>query len=488
MADWQLTFFLDPQSTAPVYRQIAQALIAEVQRGRLKPGDSLPGYRQLAEHLGVARNTVMAAYQELQTCGWLTARAGTGSAIADEPPLARAAPESSPAPGEARREAIGFELSSGSVSAEPRAHPGLMQFASGVPDGRLLPGVALARAYGRALKRSRNNPLALEDAQGHPQFRAAIAAMLARTRGISASEDRVFVTRGSQHAFFLLAEALLAPGDAVAVEALGLRDAWESFARAGARCRPVPIDEDGLDVEALAHLASRERLRAVLVTPQRQYPTLAVLSTARRARLLELAARHRFAVLEVDQDSEFQFEGRALAPLAASDEAGVVVHIGTMSKVLSPGFRLGFVHGPQPLIRRMKAIRRGFDRQGDLVLERAVAELMEDGELQVHVSRMREIFRRRRDALCAELGRSLAGVAEAVAPPGGLALWVKVAPAIDVDAWAARALGRGVVFRPGRHFSFEQAPVQGLRVGFSNGTEKELEELAHRMATALADR
>lgn len=486
MAEWKLSLFLDPNSAAPVYLQIARALIAEVQRGRLRPGDPLPGYRALAEQLGVARNTVMAAYQELQAGGWLASRQGTGSAIAAAPPL-HLAPPAPVEPRGAGREPIGFELAGGSAGAEPRPPPDLMQFGSGVPDPRLLPGEALARAYRRALKRARDNPLALEDSQGHPLFREALAVMLASTRGIPASPERIFVTRGSQHAFFLTAEAILSPGDAVAVEALGARGAWEAFARAGARCLPVPVDAEGIDVEALAAAAAREPLRAVLVTPQRQYPTLAVLSAARRERLLDLAARHRFAVLEADQDSEFQFEGRPLAPLAAADRSGVVVHIGTLSKLFSPGLRLGFVHGPPLLIRRMKAIRLGFDRQGDLVLERAMAELMEDGELQAHVNRMHELYRRRRDALCAALGRELAGAARAPAPPGGLALWVEVAPDVDVDAWAAHALRRGVVFRPGRHFSFERAPVQGLRVGFSSAPEDELEELARRMGAALAD-
>ncbi len=491
MAEWKLAFFLDAKSAAPVYLQIAQALISEVQRGRLRPGDPLPGYRSLAEQLGVARNTVMAAYQELQAGGWVASRPGMGSVVADAPPLhlaAADAPALAPsAPAGAGRQPIGFELAGESEGAEPRPAPGLMQFGSGVPDPRLLPGEALARAYRRALRRDRDNPLALEDPQGHPLFRGALATMLARARGIAAAPERIFVTRGSQHAFFLAAQAIFAPGDAVAVEALGDRGAWEAFARAGARCLPVPVDPDGIDVEALAAIAARERLRAVLVTPQRQYPTLAVLSPARRERLLELAAQHRFAVLEADQDAEFQFEGRPVAPLAAADRSGVVVHVGTLSKVFSPGLRLGFVHGPAPLLQRMKAVRLGFDRQGDLVLERAMAELMEDGELQSHVNRMHELYRRRRDILCAALSRELGSAAQALPPPGGLALWVKVAPDIDVDAWAARALRLGVVFRPGSHFSFERAPVQGLRVGFSSAAEVELEELARRMGAALAE-
>jgi GntR family transcriptional regulator / MocR family aminotransferase len=223
----------------------------------------------------------------------------------------------------------------------------------------------------------------------------------------------------------------------------------------------------------------------VLVTPRRQYPSLAVLSPERRARLLDLAQTHRFAILEVDQDSEFQFEGRSLPPLAAQDPAGVVIHMGTLSKIFSPGLRLGFVHGPEPLLQRMKQLRLVFDRQGDMVLERAMAELMEDGEIQRHLNRMQQVYRRRRDAAGEALSRALGDRVSFEVPPGGLALWIRAEPTLDVDAWATRALEKGVVFQPGRQFAFESGPVPALRLGFANHDEAELEEVARRMAAAL---
>jgi GntR family transcriptional regulator/MocR family aminotransferase len=485
LSGWTPTLFLDPQSREPVYLQIAHALMQEIHRGRFRPGDPLPGYRTLAEQLGVSRNTVMAAYHELQAEGWMVSRAGEGSVVAPVPPELLPQGEGGPAAGPAPQEGMGFDL--GGTRGQGPASPsqGLLRAGTGIPDPRLLPGAELARAYRRALTMHGQSALSLEDSQGHPKLREALARMLTGTRGIPSAAERILVTRGSQMAAFLTAQALFQPGDVVAVEALGDRRAWEAFTHAGARCLPLPVDASGLDIGALERLLEHTALRAVLVTPRRQYPTLAVLAPERRARLLKLAEAHRFAILEVDQDSEFQFEGRGLAPLAAQDPAGVVVHLGTLSKIFSPGLRLGFVHGPEPLIQRMKQLRLVFDRQGDMVLERAMAELMEDGEIQRHLNRMHLVYRKRRDAACGALTRWLGGRVAFDLPPGGLALWIRTDGDLDVEAWATRALEQGVAFQPGRQFAFEAGAVAGLRLGFANHDEAELEEVARRMAAAL---
>lgn len=474
---WKPTLFLDPASSEPVYLQIAHALMREISRGRLNPGDSLPGYRALGSQLGISRNTVMAAYRELQAEGWLVSTPGEGSVVAPDPPGRHPVVE----------RAMGFDLPSPSDPEAATASSSLLKVASGTPDPRLLPGAELARAYRRALTLNAHANLLLEDPQGHPKLRESLAQMLASTRGIPARPEQILITRGSQMALFLAGQALFQPGDGVAVEALGPRAAWEAFAQAGARCIPVPVDGQGMRVEALAEMACMEPLRAVYLAPTRHYPTLVPLSPDRRARLLALAREHRFAILENAQDAEFQFEGRAQAPLAADDPAGVVVHVGTLSKIFSPNLRLGFVHGPAPLVKRMTLLRQALDRQGDMVLERAFAELIEDGEILRHLNRMQQTYRKRRDALCDSLRRHLGDRLSFTMPEGGLALWAEVVEGIDVDRWAARALEVGVAFRPGRHFAFDGGPVQGLRIGFSNYSEPELEEVALRMAAALEE-
>lgn len=476
------TVRLDPASRSPAYLQIAAALVQEIRRGRLAPGDLLPGYRTLAATLRVSKNTVLAAYRELQSEGWITSAVGAGSTVSRKPPTVPGAPtirEHAPRPG--------FDLrGEAPVSAATPARV-VLRLDSGLADPRHFPGAVLARAYRRALVVNPRAAVGGHESDGHPGLRQVLARSLAAARGIRATPERILVTRGPQPAFVLAAQALIAPGDAVAVEALGDRAAWDALARAGARCLPVPVDEEGLDVDALAALARRIRLRAVLVTPHRQVPTLASLGAERRTRLLELAAAERFAVLESDLDWEFQFEGELGASLLAEDHAGVVIHLGVLSRSFGPGQQLGLVHAAAGFVARMREQHLAFEREGDPVLERAMVELIEDGELERHLSRMHGVYRRRRDALTAALLRE-AGESVSIAPAsGGLALWVKVRDGVDVDAWAARALARGVAFRPGRQFAFDGGAVQGFRIGFSSLAEPALDDAAARIGAALRD-
>jgi GntR family transcriptional regulator/MocR family aminotransferase len=414
----------------------------------------------------------------------VTSTVGGGSVVAPNPPSVLPGVAPAPLRDQGRP---GFDLVGEDPSPGGPTPGGLLKVGSGLPDPRHLPSAVLARAYRRALLVNPQASLGVEDPQGHPRLREALGRLLAASRSIPAAADRLLITRGSQMAFFLAAQALFAPGDAVAVEALGDRAIWEAFARAGARCLPVPVDAGGIDVAALEVLASQTRLRAVLVSPQRQYPTLVQLAPERRRRLLELAAERRFAVLDADLDWEFQFNGQPGPPLAASDPAGVVIHFGLLSRIFDPGQRLGVVHAAAGFVARMRQQRLVFDRQGDPVLERAMAELLEDGEVQRHLNRLHSPYRHRRDALTAALRRE-AGEAVSIEPPtGGLALWVKVRDGVDVDAWAARALAHGVAFRPGRQFAFDGAAVQGFRIGFSSIDEPMLAEVAARIGAALRE-
>jgi GntR family transcriptional regulator/MocR family aminotransferase len=471
---------VDRAASLPPFLQIARALSADVQRGRLRPGDRLPGSRRLARSLGVHRNTVLAALDELTAEGWLEATPGLGTFVArgissTGPAIRR--PQAPPAPPFALPEAP-------AVYRPPVLPKGTLNLSSGAPDVRLVPARAIGRAYRRALALRGQELLAYGDPEGHRALRAALAAMLASTRGLSVAKDDVLVTRGSQMALTLVARALLRKGDVVAVEQLGYRPAWEAFRAAGATVVAVAIDKDGIDVDALARLAKRKRLRAVYVTPHHQYPTTVTLKAARRLKLLALARAERIAIVEDDYDHEFHYDGAPVLPLASGEHGGLVVYVGTLSKIVAPGLRIGYVVGPLPLLRNVAAIRSLLDIQGDLATEAAVAALIEDGELQRHVARVRRVYAGRRDVLAASLRRTFGDEVEFTPAPGGMALWVRFRMDVDVEEWARRSLRHGVSWYTGRRYAFDGRPRPFGRFSFAWLDERELEEAVRRLAAA----
>ncbi|MDB4994305.1 MAG: Transcriptional regulator, GntR family domain / Aspartate aminotransferase, partial [Myxococcaceae bacterium] len=241
----------------------------------------------------------------------------------------------------------------------------------------------------------------------------------------------------------------------------------------------------GINTDAIGKLAAEQKIRAVYVTPHHQYPTTVALSAGRRIELLALAVRHRFAVIEDDYDHEFHYDGRPILPVASADRAGVVIYVGTLSKVLAPGLRIGYVVAPAPLLERLATLRASVDRQGDLPVEAAVAELLEDGEVQRHIRRARRVYEERRDLLVELLTSSLGSALAFESPAGGTALWAKVDTAIDVDAWYERGLVSGVAFQPARMFALDGRSKNHARFGFAQLDAGELKEAVKRLASAL---
>jgi len=467
----------------PIFLGIARSLSDDIRAGRLAPGSRLPGSRTLAKQLRVHRNTVLAAYTELAQEGWIEASLARGTFVSRALPE----PETRVASSVQRvPELPGFALGPAPPS-EPSVPPGTLVMSGGIPDLRLAPVAEIARAYRRALRRKGRTLLGYADPRGEPRLRAALAAMLASTRGLPVGADDVVVTRGSQMALDLVARTLLSKGDVVAVEALGYPPAWHALGQTGARLVSVPVDADGIDVEALEKLARRLELRAVYLTPHHQYPSTVTLTAARRLALLELARRERFAIIEDDYDHEFHYEWRPVLPLASADTAGVVVYVGTLSKILAPGLRLGYLVAPRRVLDHVVARRIYTDRQGDHGVEHAVAELMEDGELARHARRMRRVYMARRAALAGALRERLGSMLEFSVPPGGMALWARAERGIDVDAWAARALERGVQVHTERRFAFDGRPSRHVRLGFAALDERELRSAVTKLASVARD-
>lgn len=472
--DWPILFSLDRTASVPLFAQLASAVAESVRRGRLQPGSGLPGSRTLANSLGLHRNTVVAAYRELESQGWIEVNARRTVIAAGLPTTKRMQGSS------ALASRTGFTVDRVRVRRNVRCTDVPFDLGGGLPDPRVVPRKLLARALGRVVRQPAGRTLEYGDPRGHVRLREQIATMLAHTRGLAVGADDILITRGSQMALALVARALIRPGDEVAVERLGYAPAWDAFEHHGATLRGVDVDDAGLQVEQLEGTSPR----AIYVTPHHQYPTTVTLDASRRLQLLAWAAKHRVAVIEDDYDNEYHYDTQPVHPLAAHDPRGVVIYIGTLSKVLAPGIRIGWVVAPPNLQEALLALRTTLDGQGSLAFEAAVADLLEDREIQRHIWRTRRQYAERRDALCDALQRRLSGALQFTAPEGGLALWTRVRAGVSADLWAERALQRGVRVSPGRNFTLDRRAAPNLRIGFARHTPEELHAAVELLAAA----
>jgi GntR family transcriptional regulator/MocR family aminotransferase len=300
----------------------------------------------------------------------------------------------------------------------------------------------------------------------------ALAAMLREERAIAVSDEGLIVTHGSQHAIDLVTRVLVRPGDRVVVEDPGYPPVRDTFRLAGATLVPIAVDARGLDVASLARACEQAPVRLVYVTPHHHYPTMAVMAPERRAALLALAKKHRFAIVEDDYDHEFHFSGRPVLPIASADAHGSVIYVGSLSKMLAPGLRLGFLVPPRELLEDLVRVRFASDRQGDHAKEAAVASLIDDGELTRHVRRARRVYLARREVLVTELRRALGDRVSVEEPSGGLAVWARIDR--DVEGLRDRALRRGVMFFVGKDFTFDARSLPFARFGFGSLDAQEL--------------
>ena len=407
---------LDPRRG--LARQLYQALRERILDGRLRSGTRLPAGRELAELLGVSRNTVGRAVDQLYAEGYVQARVGDGTYVATlvlhNEPTPRVA--SSPAPTAAlqRVQAQPLRLP---PSGAPRA------FRVGVPAFDLFPFETWARLQARFWRKPGPARLGYGDAAGDGPLRELVAAYLRNSRGLHCDPAQIVITCGAQQAISLCAQLLVDLGDRVAIENPGYRAAGHAFAAAGAELCGVAVDGDGLDVAALAQV---ENCRLAYVTPSHQYPTGVTLSLARRLALLEWAERNDGWIIEDDYDGEYRYSGTPLAPLAALDRQGRVLYVGTFCKIAFPALRLGYLVLPSALAP-LFAQRRALDmRHSEIGTQVVMAEFIAGGHFQRHIRRMRVAARKRRDALLAAWPASIPGCAALPVVEAGLHLCVRV--------------------------------------------------------------
>ncbi len=450
--------------------QIHAQLKARILAGELPAALRLPTTRELAQQLGVSRNTVLRAYEQLLAEGFLQARVGDGSYVAPLPPSPGALQPSLKRRGDASAlpasplwQRLDQDFRPAQVlPGPPRA------FRHGVPALDLFPHAVWARLQARFWRQSRQQPLGYSDAAGLPRLREAIAAYLRHARGLPCTAEQVVVTSGSQQAIAMSALALLGPGERAAMEIPGYRAAAAALALAGTPVLRVPVDEQGLQVAALEALGP---CRLLHLTPSHQFPTGAVMEARRRLELLAWARRQQAWLLEDDYDGEYRYSGVPLAPLAALDTEGRTLYAGTFSKLLFPGLRLGYLVLPPALAPAFARLRWALDRHASVADQAVLADFIEQGEFLRHVRRVRRAAAQRREALLQAWQRHFGGAGELAlsAPQAGLhALLPLDGPAREQDL-ATRAEAAGLEVGRLRQVGLvpEASARAGLLLGFA---------------------
>lgn len=471
-------FTPDQNRQQAVFDQLRKGILA----GSLPAGSRLPPTRALAAELGVARQTVVLAYERLASEGYVRARTGSGTFVASDLPDAAPTPAAPPQTAANALSHRGARLAAIPANAAPRNGDAGMLLAGGLPAPELFPAQNWARCMLKVLKSGAAEITGYPPPQGLPVLRREIAAHLAATRGLVADPDCIVITAGTQQALRTAAELLLDPGDAAWIEDPGYIAGRGALIAAGAAPVPVPSDAEGLDVSAGIIQAPHARL--VLVAPSHATPLGGALPIGRRLSLLEWAARANAWILEDDCDSEFRWEGKPLPPLATLDRAGRVIYCGTFSKTLAPALRIGFAVVPSPLVSPFTRLRTLFDRGSDAFAQATLAEFMCQNLLGPHIRRTRTEYARRRDAVLAALHRFTPSVTP-VQASGGLHM-VGLLPAHRSEQEVvANCRKAGLAVSPLKAYYAGPARLSGLVLGFAGTPVALAADCARRLETAV---
>lgn len=473
-----------------LYLQVYRALRQAILDSNLGPGSRLPPTRNLSRDLGVSRNVVLQAYDQLYAEGYVEGKVGAGTFVASKLPeeLLQAArvPAQDPP-----RETVEHRLSewgqralrSGAPTRTPAPpEPPLrwdFQYGEVAADEQCL------KLWRRLLaRRSENLYLNYSPAEGWPELRVQLADYVRRSRGVMCSPEQVVVVNGSQQALDLAARLLIEPGDPLVIEEPHYQGARQIFLSAGARLIPGRVDGEGLDIKATA---DSDGARLVYVTPSHQFPTGAVMSLSRRLQLLDWAETQDAYLLEDDYDSEYRYGSRPVESVQGLDRRGRTIYIGTLSKVLFPSLRLGFLVLPEALVEPFVAAKWLTDRQSPTLEQAVLAEFIGEGHFERHLRRMRTLNSERRSALLAALEEHLGDRIEVEGTNAGvhLLVWLRGLRPDDLPPLIQRAAKRGVGIYSVEPYFLAKPPRAGIVLGYSSLSVEEIRRGVAELAEVL---
>ena len=479
---------IDRQHDTPLYQQIETYLRQSIVAGALAPTTRLPAARQVAQDLGVSRITVENAYAALESDGLVERRIGSGTYVLPPGELPSGGSSGNTDWPLWQRDALstaGLAQADAQAGLVPLArHPNPIAF-TGFGDPRRFPIDEFYKAIKDVMRRDGTAALEFDDRHGYGPLRATIAHVLA-SQGVQAQADSVLITSGSQQALALVAQILLKPGDVVLLESPTYDRALDLFRAQRVKLVGCPIDAAGMQVEQLEPLLQQHHPKLIYTIPNFQNPTGACLSLPRRRQLIALADRYNIPILEDDFVGDLRYEGRVQPALKALDPGGRVIYVGTFSKLLMPGLRVGFLVAEGPIFDLLAQLKRVNDLMTSTLTQRALEVYVTVGRYQAHVRRSCQVYRRRRDAIIKAIGRELPAGAQVVSPQGGLFVWLRLPEGASALRLLPLAAEEGVAYAPGPRF-FPQ-PAEGeryLRLNFATQTPEDIDEGIRRLARAL---
>ncbi|PRD45511.1 aminotransferase-like domain-containing protein [Sphingobacterium haloxyli] len=473
------------ESGKTMYLSLASLLLNYIQAGILKSGQKLPSTRLLASELQINRSTVTKAYWELEQQGWIEPLQGSGHFVAYQtdgrlrPDLACSCP-AVPSP------SLTFpDLDQ--LVAPPVMPNTTLHLDDGFPDPACSPLREFYQTYRNQLNRGGYYTKfgCYGDPKGSVAFRERMAVYLNDTRALQSTPENVLSTNGTVMALHLISNAFLLAGDTVVMERPSWTRAEQIFKYAGCLRVGLDVDAHGLDIEQLEEVCRKGPVKMVYITPHHQYPTTVYLSLDRRLKLLDLSYRYGFLIVEDDYDFDYQYDQSPFLPLASMDKSGRVIYCGSFSKNLSPAFRMGYIVAAADIIDRLAKIRLLVDRQGDHIMDNTIADLLEDGTLKRYIRKSLLTYRQRRDVFCELLQTQLSRWITFEKPKGGLAVWTKFAPAIDLPNLSQVCLGQNLAISNGKAHRYVDYSVNGIRLGFASSSESELEKSVLIMKEAI---
>ncbi len=474
-----LNLKLNRQSEEPIYRQLIRQIGGQIDSGELSAGERLPASRDLARQLGVSRISVVNAYSELRGAGLLSARAGRGTFVArdrEPAPLFSAPPPATP---DTKRRA-------GAVREMMRlaSKKGVINFSHGAPPKEFFPVRHLQEAINHVIERDGGDALSYEVPEGYLPLRVAVRDYV-RAIGIQCRYESVLITGGAQQAIDLVLQALMSDGETLVTADptyLGIMDIAQARR---VHILGIPIDEDGMRIDALENILGRHRPRLIYVMPSFQNPTGHLMPLHRRRQLIRLAKGHGIPILEDDVYREFRFDGEPLPPLKALDENGGVIHTNAFTKMLLPGMRIGYLIADSPYYERLVRVKQAADISTSGLNQRTIHLMLQRGILGTQLERNRLALRRRRDAALAAALRYFPSGSRWHTPEGGLYLWVEL-PADGPSAAETfiSAIRHDVAFAVGSMFYSGDGGTHALRLNYGIHRPQTIKEGFRRIGKA----